>query len=102
MLGNRAGIDDRGNVPHLVKFAWTDIVRHQLVTGTASPDDPDLIDYWARRRRRVKPAGRLQPAPAHQAGRPLPPLRISAGASRMRALSVTKNGLMRLPWPIAA
>jgi RNA-directed DNA polymerase len=55
VFGNRAGIDDRGNVPHLVKFAWTDIVRHQLVTGTASPDDPDLIDYWARRRRRVKP-----------------------------------------------
>jgi RNA-directed DNA polymerase len=52
---NRAGIDDCGNVPHLVKFGWTDIVRHQLVTGTASPDDPDLIDYWARRRRRVKP-----------------------------------------------
>jgi len=26
-----------------------------MVTGAASPDDPDLIDYWATRRRRVKP-----------------------------------------------
>jgi RNA-directed DNA polymerase len=26
-----------------------------MVTGTASPDDPDLADYWAARRRRVKP-----------------------------------------------
>ena len=45
----------RGSVPHLIKFAWTPIVRHQLVTGAASPDDPDLVDYWATRRRRVKP-----------------------------------------------
>jgi RNA-directed DNA polymerase len=55
VFGNRAGVDERGNTPHLVKFAWTEIVRHQLVAGTASPDDPDLIDYWATRRRRVKP-----------------------------------------------
>jgi RNA-directed DNA polymerase len=55
VFGNRAGTDARGNVPHLIKFAWTPIVRHQLVTGTASPDDPDLIDYWATRRRRIKP-----------------------------------------------
>jgi RNA-directed DNA polymerase len=55
VFGNRAGTDHRGSVPHLIKFAWTPIVRHQLVTGTASPDDPDLIDYWAARRRRVKP-----------------------------------------------
>lgn len=55
MFGNRAGIDEHGSVPHLVKFAWTGIVRHQMVTGTASPDDPDLVDYWISRRRRVKP-----------------------------------------------
>ena len=40
---------------YLIKFAWTPIVRHQMVTGAASPDDPDLADYWAARRRRVKP-----------------------------------------------
>jgi RNA-directed DNA polymerase len=55
VFGNRAGADERGSVPHLVKFAWTPIVRHQMVTGTASPDDPDLVGYWATRRQRVKP-----------------------------------------------
>ena len=55
VFGNRGGVDERGSIPHLIKFAWTPIVRHQMVTGSASPDDPDLIDYWAARRRRVKP-----------------------------------------------
>jgi RNA-directed DNA polymerase len=55
VFGNRAGRDERGSVPHLIKFAWTPIVRHQLVAGTASPDDPDLTGYWAARRQRVKP-----------------------------------------------
>ena len=52
---DRAGADERGNVPHLVKFSWTPIVRHQMVAGGASPDDPDLAGYWATRRQRVKP-----------------------------------------------
>jgi RNA-directed DNA polymerase len=47
---------DRDGIIHLVKFSWTDIVRHQLVTGRASPDDPNLLTYWADRRRKVKPA----------------------------------------------
>jgi RNA-directed DNA polymerase len=55
VFGNRAGRDERGSVPHLIKFAWTPIVRHQLVTGTASPDNPDLTGYWAARRQRVRP-----------------------------------------------
>jgi RNA-directed DNA polymerase len=37
------------------KPAWTDIVRHTLVKAGASPDDPALAEYWARRRRKVKP-----------------------------------------------
>jgi RNA-directed DNA polymerase len=41
---------------YMVKFAWTNIVRHVPVTGRASPDDPDLTDYWAKRRRKIKPA----------------------------------------------
>jgi RNA-directed DNA polymerase len=40
---------------YLPKFAWTKIVRHCMVPGTASPDDPDLAQYWADRRRRNKP-----------------------------------------------
>jgi RNA-directed DNA polymerase len=47
---------DHYNIIHLVKFSWTDIVRHQIVIGRASPDDPDLTHYWANRRRKVKPA----------------------------------------------
>jgi RNA-directed DNA polymerase len=43
------------NNTYLVKFSWTDIVRHVMVTGAASPDDPALTDYWAKRRRKVKP-----------------------------------------------
>jgi len=46
---------DRDSGAYLAKFAWTDIVRHQQVKGWASPDNPDLADYWAERRRRRKP-----------------------------------------------
>ncbi|MDP4511809.1 hypothetical protein [Nonomuraea turcica] len=55
VFGDPASVTDHGGTHHLVKFSWTNIVRHQLVTGRASPDDPDLIEYWATRRRRVKP-----------------------------------------------
>ena len=47
---------DHDNIAYLVKFSWTDIVRHPLVAGRASPDDPELTDYWTNRRRKVKPA----------------------------------------------
>jgi RNA-directed DNA polymerase len=40
---------------YLIKFSWTNIVRHVLVKGSASPDDPALAEYWAERRKRVKP-----------------------------------------------
>lgn len=45
-----------GTTIHMVKFSWTNIVRHVPVTAGASPDDPDLTDYWAKRRRKIKPA----------------------------------------------
>ena len=40
---------------HLPKLSWTPIVRHTLVKGGASPDDPSLAAYWERRRQKVKP-----------------------------------------------
>lgn len=46
---------DRDTGAYLIKFGWTKIIRHQLVKGRASPDDPTLIDYWAIRRRRAAP-----------------------------------------------
>jgi RNA-directed DNA polymerase len=44
---------------YLRKFAWTKIVRHRIVPGTASTDDPDLATFWAgRRRKRETPLDR--------------------------------------------
>lgn len=48
-------VSDHGVIAYLTKFSWTPIVRHQLVTSSASPDDPNLADYWAARRRKVPP-----------------------------------------------
>jgi RNA-directed DNA polymerase len=47
VFGNR----QRGAYLH--KFAWTTIIRHQIVPGRASLDDPSLTEYWTRRRRRT-------------------------------------------------
>ncbi|MEE4599483.1 group II intron reverse transcriptase/maturase [Streptomyces sp. DSM 41524] len=44
-----------GTLAYVTKFSWTDIVRHAMVKGKASPDDPSLTDYWATRRKKVKP-----------------------------------------------
>jgi RNA-directed DNA polymerase len=46
---------DRDIGAYLLKFAWTKIVRHQMVHGAASPDDPALASYWAERRRTSAP-----------------------------------------------
>ncbi len=46
---------DRDSGAYLPKLAWTKIVRHGLVRGEASPDDPAQADYWAERRRRSRP-----------------------------------------------
>ncbi len=46
---------DRDTGSYLPKPSWTDIVRHTLVKGGASPDDPALAGYWAQRRQKVKP-----------------------------------------------
>jgi Reverse transcriptase (RNA-dependent DNA polymerase)/Group II intron, maturase-specific domain len=41
---------NRGNGACLPRPGWTKIVRHSLVPGAASPDDPALTGYWAQRR----------------------------------------------------
>jgi RNA-directed DNA polymerase len=46
---------DRSSGAYLVKHAWTRIVRHRMVKGSSSPDDPTLAGYWAGRRRRAVP-----------------------------------------------
>jgi len=40
---------DRDSGAYLLKFSWTKIIRHQLIRGGASPDDPALANYWADR-----------------------------------------------------
>ena len=45
----------RASGGYLPKLAWTKIVRHYMVPATASPDDPELAQYWADRRRSRKP-----------------------------------------------
>ena len=44
-----------GTDAYVTKFSWTGIVRHVMVKGGASPDDPSLAEYWAKRRTKVKP-----------------------------------------------
>jgi len=46
---------DRDSGAYLLRFAWTKIVRHQMVRGTSSCDDPALASYWAARRRKGIP-----------------------------------------------
>jgi RNA-directed DNA polymerase len=46
---------DRASGRYLAKFAWTPIVRHRMVPGTASVDDRALAEFWARRRHRSQP-----------------------------------------------
>ena len=63
---------DRDSGRYLVKFSWTQIVRHQMVKGGASPDDPALTDYWAAAATTQKtPAGPVPTAaaPGAQHGR---------------------------------
>ncbi len=45
----------RDSGAYQVRFGWTAIVRHPLVKGRASPDDPTLVQYWTDRRRRKTP-----------------------------------------------
>ncbi|HET9894871.1 MAG TPA: group II intron maturase-specific domain-containing protein, partial [Streptosporangiaceae bacterium] len=46
---------DRDSGAYMPKLAWTKIVRHPLVRGRASPDDPAQASYWAERRRKARP-----------------------------------------------
>ena len=84
---------DRDSPAYLLKFSWTNIVRHQLVPGTASPDDRALADYWAeRRKRKTPPLGRREYAPDEGAARSLSPVRCSLTGRRARATKPSRMG----------
>lgn len=42
---------DKQSGKFLLKFGWFKIVRHELVRGASSPDDPELRDYWWERQK---------------------------------------------------
>jgi RNA-directed DNA polymerase len=66
---NKWVFGDRDSGLYLQKFSWTKIVRHVVVKGSASPDDPSLSQYWADRRRRMTtPLGRRALRLLHQQG----------------------------------
>lgn len=44
---------DRESGRYVRQFAWTKIVRHNMVRGTSSVDDPSLAQYWAGRQRKM-------------------------------------------------
>ncbi len=90
---------DRHSGAYLHKYAWTKIVRHVVVTGRASPDDPALAQYWADRRRKqpTPPAGRLLAQGAPRSGRDLPPVREPATRRQPPGLRQPGGSLVRSP-----
>jgi RNA-directed DNA polymerase len=40
---------DKQSGEYIWRFSWTEVRRHRMVKGTASPDDPDLKTYWQNR-----------------------------------------------------
>ena len=68
---------DRDSGAYLVRFSWTDIVRHTLVQGGASPDDPALVSTGLNGDGDQTTTRWLHVAPAHQAGRTMPIVRRS-------------------------
>ena len=43
---------DKQTGQYLLKFSWFNIKRHALVIGDASPDNPELREYWELRRKK--------------------------------------------------
>jgi Group II intron, maturase-specific domain len=102
-----------GTGAFLPKLSWTPIVRHTLVKGGASPDDPSLAAYWARRRQKVKPpldpsvvrllsrqdgrCSRCGETCSHPTSHPSPPRAGNAGSCRS-----SRWRSRRTTWPSAA
>ena len=43
---------DKQSGNHMLKFSWTKIFKHSLVSKRASPDDPSLKEYWEKRNKK--------------------------------------------------
>jgi RNA-directed DNA polymerase len=45
---------DKQSGNYMLKFSWTKIERHALVSKRASPDDPSLKEYWDKRNKKIQ------------------------------------------------
>ena len=45
---------DKQSGSYMLKFTWTKIKRHSLVSKRASPDDPALKEYWEKRNKKIQ------------------------------------------------
>ena len=78
---------------YLRKFAWTQIVRHRMVAGTASPDDPDpdrILGPAAAPQQ--TPGGTSHATPPARPARPMPALPGTAAARRPGAAKPARMG----------
>ena len=41
---------DKTNGSYMLKFSWTNIERHPLIRKRSSPDNPELKEYWEKRK----------------------------------------------------
>lgn len=48
------GVQQDNRTTMMAKFSWTPIVRHTQVKGKASPDDPELQEYWEDRDKKLQ------------------------------------------------
>jgi RNA-directed DNA polymerase len=85
---------DRVSGAYRVKFAWTKIVRHRMVKGGSSPDDPALAQYLGRSAspERTPTDGRDPTAAAAAAGRALSPVSGPAPARRPSTTEPSRMG----------
>jgi hypothetical protein len=83
---------DRDSGAYLIKFSWTDIVRHTLVQGGASPDDPALVSTGLNGDGDQTTTRWLHVAPAHQAGRTMPIVRRSSADRRSTTAVPSRMG----------
>lgn len=50
---NKWVFGNKSNGNYITKFAWIDIKRHVLIEKTNSPDNPELKDYFYKRRKKL-------------------------------------------------
>ncbi len=94
------GFGDAASGAYLVKFSWTDIVRHIPVTGGASPDDPPWPSTGPLGADASNPRWTATRCACSPGERPLPPLQ-GRTALRRSATTITPRVELTLHHPKA-